>query len=93
LHGSARNIEDILQQRRCAAERSRVKHIIAHIEDVPPSPHVMDARVIPDRRTVWRGGRRDTDWTTRPRDAWNRLNPAPPLPRWRMVLSALHLLT
>jgi hypothetical protein len=27
---------------------------------------VAERRVTPDRRTVWRGGRRDSDWINRP---------------------------
>jgi hypothetical protein len=70
-----------------------VKHIIFDPDDVPPAPFVMDRRVKPDRRTVWRGGRRNSDWTNRPPDAWDRLDPAYPPSRWRTMLSTLHLLT
>jgi hypothetical protein len=33
-------------------------------EDVPPL--FADRRRQPDRRTTWRGGRRDSDWLQRP---------------------------
>ena len=32
----------------------------------------VERRRQPDRRTVWRGGRRDTDWINRPPGAWER---------------------
>ena len=80
-----------IQLRSRAAETRRMKHIILDVEDVPPPTCLMDRRVNLDRREIWRGGRRDTDWTNRPRDGWERLDPATP-PRWRAVLSTLHLL-
>jgi hypothetical protein len=70
-----------------------VKHIIYDVDDVPVLPQIMDRRVNPNRRAVWRGGRRDGDWTDRPPDAWTRLVPGHPPSRWRTVLSTLHLLT
>lgn len=46
-----------------------------HIE---PRLGVADRRRIPDRRAVWRGGRRDSDWEHRPVDApvWTMERPA-----------------
>ena len=38
-------------------------------------PAALDRRRIPDRRAQWRGGRRDSDWTGRP-----RLGPSAPAP-------------
>lgn len=35
-----------------------------------------ERRTSPDRRIVWRGGRRDTDWTDRPTGAWERFEHA-----------------
>jgi hypothetical protein len=32
----------------------------------------VERRRQPDRRTTWRGGRRDTDWMNRPPGAWDR---------------------
>ena len=37
-------------------------HHTTELADVPPFVFV-DRRQAPDRRTVWRGARRDTDWT------------------------------
>ena len=52
----------------------------------------MDRRKNPDRRTTWRGGRRDSDWTNRPPDALTRLEAAQKITGWkRAVLSALHI--
>jgi hypothetical protein len=50
-----------------------MKHIISDIADVPPVPPVFDRRRNPDRRTEWRGGRRDSDWVNRPPDALAKL--------------------
>ncbi len=50
-----------------------MKHIISDITDVPPVPPILDRRRNPDRRAVWRGGRRDSDWINRPPDALARL--------------------
>lgn len=69
-----------------------MKHIVFDVEDVPPPPRGMDRRVSPDRRTIWRGGRRDTDWVNRPPDVWDRFAPGQAPSRWRTVLSTLHLL-
>jgi hypothetical protein len=54
---------------------------------------VVDRRRTPDRRTVWRGGRRDSDWISRPPGAWARITapPDPPRRRWQAVLSTLNL--
>ena len=37
-------------------------HNTIELSDVPPFV-LADRRRTPDRRTVWRGGRRDSDWT------------------------------
>jgi hypothetical protein len=37
--------------------------------DVPPVIS-LERRRQPDRRTEWRGGRRDSDWRNRPAGAW-----------------------
>jgi len=39
------------------------------LQDLPPVITV-ERRRLPDRRTFWRGGRRNTDWTNRPLGAW-----------------------
>ena len=70
-----------------------VKHIISDFEDVPPLPCLMDRRIHVDRREIWRGGRRDSDWTSRPPNAWETLDTTDRPPRWHAVLSTLHLLT
>jgi hypothetical protein len=40
--------------------------------DVPPLV-VVERRHQPDRRMLWRGGRRDGDWINRPAGAWKRV--------------------
>jgi hypothetical protein len=70
-----------------------VKHTILQTDDVPLLPLIVDRRCNPDRRTVWRGGRRDSDWTNRPPGAWERLDAeSRPVVRLRQALSSLHLL-
>ena len=41
-------------------------------QDLPPIV-IIERRHSPDRRTFWRGGRRNTDWTNRPLGAWAQL--------------------
>ena len=53
---------------------------------------LVERRRTPDRRTVWRGGRRDSDWINRPPDARLSLIEAPSSPRrWTSMLLTLHL--
>jgi hypothetical protein len=40
--------------------------------DIPPVI-VVERRHLPDRRSFWRGGRRNTDWINRPIGAWRQL--------------------
>lgn len=55
-------------------------------------PHLADRRKNPDRRQVWRGGRRDSDWLNRPPDArFPRPDAAPIGMRWQALMSILHL--
>ena len=69
-----------------------MKHITLNVDDVPVIPPLLDRRRTPDRRATWRGGRRDTDWTARPLDAWARFGTeASDAPRWRQMLSSLHI--
>jgi hypothetical protein len=42
---------------------------------------VVERRHIPDRRGFWRGGRRNTDWMSRPIGAWRHLEES--LSPWR----------
>jgi hypothetical protein len=42
------------------------------LQDLPPLV-IVERRHEPDRRTSWRGGRRNTDWTNRPPGAWAQL--------------------
>ncbi len=69
-----------------------MKHIVSDIGDVPPPfPH-LDRRRVPDRRHTWRGGRRDSDWRSRPLGALDRLDEAKVKVRLlRRALSVLHL--
>jgi len=64
---------------------------ITDLGDVPPPPIVFERRKNPDRRTEWRGGRRDSDWTNRPPDALERLERQARLTRLRRALASLHL--
>jgi hypothetical protein len=73
-----------------AADIPVVKHIRLESDDIPVLPILMDRRCQPDRRTTWRGGRRDTDWHQRPLGAWDRFG-GTPSPRWQKVLASLHL--
>jgi len=54
--------------------------------DLPPVI-LVERRRNPDRRTGWRGGRRNTDWINRPVGAWPHLTrrEAP----WRLWLARL----
>jgi len=56
-------------------------------------PLAVDRRRMPDRRTEWRGGRRDSDWINRPPGALARFESARPSPggRWRTLLHSLHI--
>jgi hypothetical protein len=83
-----------------------VKHITLDVDDVPVIAPALDRRCTPDRRTTWRGGRRDTDWVARPPDAWERYAAGPgehiawrgepgssadgPA-AWRRILASLHI--
>jgi hypothetical protein len=40
----------------------------------PPVVVSMERRHTPDRRALWRGGRRDKDWKDRPDGAWTRVS-------------------
>ncbi|HSC27967.1 MAG TPA: hypothetical protein VLD67_11875 [Vicinamibacterales bacterium] len=69
-----------------------MKHIIVQADDIPYLPSVMDRRKGPDRRTAWRGGRRDSDWLNRPPGAWAQIatRRRPPT-RLARVMSVLNL--
>jgi hypothetical protein len=68
-----------------------MKHVVSNVVDVPPLPMV-ERRRSPDRRAVWRGGRRDSDWVNRPPDAWARLESRQRKPGLlRRAASVLHL--
>jgi len=51
---------------RMSADRTDMRHIISELSDLPTAPPFVDRRRTPDRRKVWRGGRRDSDWVIRP---------------------------
>jgi hypothetical protein len=68
-----------------------MKHIVGDMTDVPPPVPVYDRRRTPDRRKVWRGGRRDSDWLNRPIGGLNRLEREAKVSTWRRVLSTLHI--
>ena len=68
-----------------------MKHIVSDATDVPPPTPAYDRRRTPDRRAIWRGGRRDSDWLNRPIGGLGRLERETKLSAWRRVLSTLHL--
>lgn len=68
-----------------------MKHIVSDATDVPPPPLVYDRRRTPERRTIWRGGRRDSDWVNRPIGGLDRLEREATASTWRRVLSTLHI--
>ncbi len=52
-----------------------------------PCVKAADLRRTADRRTDWRGGRRDTDWSNRPISQWRHREPGgSPLRRWLAML-------
>ena len=74
-----------------------MRHIPHESTDVPPTP-VPDRRKTPERRRVWRGGRRDSDWHDRPIGGLDRFERQvekaerkKQLSTWRRVLSNLNL--
>jgi len=70
-----------------------MRHIILDTNDVPPPAPLYDRRRTPDRRRVWRGGRRDSDWVNRPLDGLARVDRQhTKLSGWRRALSTIHLL-
>jgi hypothetical protein len=68
-----------------------MKHLVSDAIDVPPPAPAYDRRRTTDRRKVWRGGRRDSDWVNRPIGALDRLEREATFSAWRRVLSTLHL--
>lgn len=67
-------------------------HIILETHDIPVAPPLVDRRQQPDRRATWRGGRRDSDWISRPPGALARFAEREPRPsRWLRALSTLHI--
>src|SRR5450759_749216 len=53
--------------------------------DVPPV--VVECRHLPDRRSFWRGGRRNADWMRRPIGAWRHMEQR--LSPWRQWIAKL----
>ena len=72
-----------------------MRHIIVEVSDIPAAPPLVDRRCTPDRRAVWRGGRRDSDWVNRPLSGLANLKArqrrANALKKARAMLSVLHL--
>jgi hypothetical protein len=69
-----------------------MKHIVSNVNDIPAFPPAMDRRRTPDRRAVWRGGRRDSDWVNRPLGGLDRLEVGGRPAAWkRAIFSVLHL--
>jgi hypothetical protein len=52
-----------------------------------PAVVLVERRHRPNRRSWWRGGRRNTDWTNRPVDAWRDMEHG--LQPWRQWLMKL----
>jgi len=90
VHTSAPFLPRPLHPSPAPAEMEGVKHITLQTDDVPLAPILMDRRRHPDRRAIWRGGRRDSDWFQRPPGAWTRMA-VQPTARWQRVLASLHL--
>jgi hypothetical protein len=63
-----------------------MQEIIA-ASDLPPVV-LIERRHTPDRRAVWRGGRRNTDWANRPIGAWRHFEQRS---FWRQFLAKLPL--
>jgi hypothetical protein len=57
--------------------------------DVPPVI-IVERRHLPDPRSGWRGGRRNTDWMSRPIGAWRQLEQS--LSPWRHWIMSLPML-
>lgn len=57
-------------------------------DDIPPVV-LLERRHQPDRRGLWRGGRRASDWTNRPLGAWSQLEKH--LVPWRQWFEKLSL--
>ena len=69
-----------------------MKHLIGDAGDVPPPVPALERRRSPDRRTTWRGGRRDSDWQDRPLGALDRLEAAARRNRLlHRALTSLHI--
>ena len=66
----------------------------SHDEEFGAPPFVLDRRRTPDRRSTWRGGRRDSDWLNRPPHAaleGIESDTAVSTGSWRTLLHSLHL--
>jgi len=61
-------------------------HRIADLLDVVPGV-LVDRRLSPDRRTTWRGGRRDSDWVNRPPGSLARMQRSERAGAWRRWLT------
>jgi hypothetical protein len=68
-----------------------MRHLVLDASDIPGPAAPIDRRRTADRRTVWRGGRRDSDWVNRPPDAWQNLERRRKLRALRRVFAVLHL--
>ncbi len=78
--------------RRLQPIRAGMRHLIADVSDVPAPPPMVDRRRTPDRRAVWRGGRRDSDWINRPPSAWEHFDARRQKPGLlRRAVAVLHL--
>lgn len=66
--------------------------ITSDVDDIPMAPPPLERRRTPDRRQVWRGGRRDNDWLERPPGALARLEKSQRRhTRWLKALATIHL--
>ena len=57
--------------------------------DVPPVV-LVERRRTPNRRALWRGGRRNSDWVNRPAGAWRQLETG--VAPWRQWLASAAVL-
>jgi hypothetical protein len=54
-----------------------------------PAAVLVERRHMPNRRSIWRGGRRNADWMSRPIGAWRHLEQR--LSPWRHWIGKLPL--
>jgi hypothetical protein len=76
--------------RTCRTEQSPIREAMQRPDTPQTTRTIVDRRRTPDRRQTWRGGRRDSDWITRPAGALALIEraAAPALSVWRRLFSS-----